>query len=109
MPKKNSEPMWCVVMFDLPVGTKKQRSEANRFRNHLFDLGLCRAQFSVYVQYLPLGARLHILAKGIKAELPHGGDVRILAVTDTQWSKTIRYSNADETKAEETPSQLVIF
>ena len=39
MPKKNSEPMWCVVMFDLPVGTKKQRSEANRFRNHLFDLG----------------------------------------------------------------------
>ena len=43
MPKKNSEPMWCVVMFDLPVGTKKQRSEANRFRNHLFDLGFCRA------------------------------------------------------------------
>ena len=39
MPKKNSEPMWCVVMFDLSVGTKKQRSEANRFRNHLFDLG----------------------------------------------------------------------
>jgi len=72
-------------------------------------LGFCRAQFSVYVQYLPLGAQLHILAKGIKAELPHGGDVRILAVTDTQWSKTIRYSNADETKPEETPSQLMIF
>jgi len=56
-----------------------------------------------------LGARLHILAKGIKAELPHGGDVRILAVTNTQWSKTIRYSNTSEAKPEETPSQLVIF
>jgi hypothetical protein len=56
-----------------------------------------------------LEIRLHILAKSIKAELPHSGDVRILAVTDTQWSKTIRYSNAGETKAEETPSQLMIF
>ena len=109
MLKKHSEPMWCVVMFDLPVGTKKQRSEANRVRNHLFDLDFCRAQFSVYVQYLPLGVRLHILAKSIKTELPHGGDVRILAVTDTQWSKTIRYSNTSEAKPEETPSQLVIF
>lgn len=109
MPKKGEDAVWCVVMFDLPVGTKRQRTEATRFRNQLLDLGFGRAQFSVYVQYLPLAARLHTLAKNIKSELPNGGDVRILSVTDNQWAKTIRYSNSAETKAEETPSQLMIF
>lgn len=44
------DPMWCVVMFDLPVGTKKQRREATRFRNLLLDEGYWRAQYSVYVR-----------------------------------------------------------
>ncbi len=109
MPKKGADPVWCVVMFDLPVGSKKERKEATRFRNQLLDLGFGRAQFSVYVQYLPLAARLTPLVKTIKTELPAGGDIRILCVTDHQWAKTIRFSNAAESKPEEEPPQLVIF
>jgi hypothetical protein len=96
-------------MFDLPVGSNKERKEATRFRNQLLDLGFGRAQFSVYVQYLPLAARLTPLVKTIKTELPEGGDIRILCVTDHQWAKTIRFSNAAESKPEEEPPQLVIF
>ncbi|WP_268750364.1 CRISPR-associated endonuclease Cas2, partial [Corynebacterium argentoratense] len=44
-----------MVLFDLPVKTKRQMSEANRFRNELLDLGYQRLQLSVYVQYLPSG------------------------------------------------------
>ena len=33
------DPVWCVVMFDLPVATKKQRKEATRFRHLLLDEG----------------------------------------------------------------------
>lgn len=109
MPKKGSAPVWCVVMFDLPVGTKSQRREATRFRNQLLDLGFARAQFSVYVQYLPLATRVSNIAKTIKSDLPQGGDVRILSVTDTQWAKTIRFSNAVEENTEEKPGQLTIF
>ena len=109
MPKLGSDPMWCVVMFDLPVKTKKQRSDATRFRNGLLDLGFCMAQFSVYVQYLPLAARLTNVVKAVKKNLPPGGDVRIVSVTDQQWSKAIRFSNASETNNEETPTQLSIF
>ncbi len=101
--------MWCVVMFDLPVKTKNQRREANRFRNRLFDLGFCRAQFSVYVQYFPLAARLSTIVKQVKGELPAGGEVRILSVTDQQWAKAIRFSNHKEQAVEEIPSQLTIF
>ncbi|WP_151529578.1 MULTISPECIES: CRISPR-associated endonuclease Cas2 [Corynebacterium] len=109
MPAKDSEPVWCVVMFDLPVKTKNQRREANRFRNRLFDLGFCRAQFSVYVQYFPLAARLSTIVKQVKGELPAGGEVRILSVTDQQWAKAIRFSNHKEQAVEEIPSQLTIF
>ncbi|WP_257159619.1 CRISPR-associated endonuclease Cas2 [Corynebacterium cystitidis] len=101
--------MWCVVMFDLPVGTKAERSEATRFRSHLLDLGFCRAQFSVYVQYFPLASRIATVVKAIKANLPVGGDIRILSVTDTQWSKTIRFSNSKEAETESKPTQLSIF
>nr|WP_255550209.1 CRISPR-associated endonuclease Cas2 [Corynebacterium sp. TAE3-ERU2] len=96
-------------MFDLPVKTKNQRREANRFRNRLFDLGFCRAQYSVYVQYFPLAARLSTIVKQVKGELPAGGEVRILSVTDQQWAKAIRFSNHKEQAVEEIPSQLTIF
>lgn len=31
--------MWLIVMFDLPVQTKKDRKLASKFRNDLLDLG----------------------------------------------------------------------
>lgn len=101
--------MWCVVMFDLPVKTKSQCKEANRFRNHLLDLGFCRSQLSVYVQYFPLASRIASTVKQIKAELPDGGDIRIVSITDIQWAKAIRFSKSEPTQIEEKPAQLLIF
>lgn len=109
MPAKDSEPLWCVVMFDLPVKTKKQTSEANKFRNQLLDLGFCRSQLSVYVQYFPLSSRIASTVKQIKAHLPEGGDIRIISITDNQWAKAIRFSKAETAEVEDKPSQLVIF
>lgn len=109
MPKKGSDPVWCVVMFDLPVKTNKQRNLANGFRNQLLDLGFVRVQLSVYAQYLPLAARVSRIVGQIKRELPPGGDIRVINITDIQWSKAIRFSNAVERDVEEAPSQLLIF
>lgn len=109
MPKKGSDPVWCVVMFDLPVKTKNQRNLANGFRNQLLDLGFVRVQLSVYAQYLPLAARVSRIVGQIKRNLPPGGDVRVISITDTQWSKAVRFSNAVEQSAEEAPAQLSIF
>ncbi|MGV0426232.1 CRISPR-associated endonuclease Cas2 [Corynebacterium pyruviciproducens] len=109
MPTTGSEPVWCVVMFDLPVGTKLERRASTQFRNSLLDLGFCRAQFSVYVQYFPLASRISSVVKDLKTCLPAGGDIRILSVTDNQWAKTIRFSNSKAAEPEEKPSQLSIF
>ena len=46
-----AEPMWLLVMFDLPVKTKGQRKLANGYRHSLLDMGFDRLQLSVYCKY----------------------------------------------------------
>ena len=101
--------MWCLVMFDLPVETKKQRREATRFRNDLLDWGFCMVQFSVYVKYWPTGGQDHATLRAIKTHLPEGGQVRVLALTDRQWATGLRFDNAKPRKAAGAPEQLMIF
>lgn len=43
--------MWIMTLFDLPVGTKKERKAATAFRNFLLDQGFEMAQFSVYMRF----------------------------------------------------------
>lgn len=103
------DPMWCVVMFDLPVGTKKQRREATRFRNLLLDEGYWRAQYSVYVRYSPTVAGEARRVGTIKSNLPAGGEVRMLYVTDREWARTLCFRNEAPVEVEEKPQQLMIF
>ena len=43
--------MWMVVLFDLPVGTKKERKAATKFRKFLLDQGFEMSQYSVYMRF----------------------------------------------------------
>ncbi len=43
--------MWVVVMFDLPVDTKKARREYTRFRKKLLRDGFMMLQYSVYARH----------------------------------------------------------
>lgn len=109
MPAKGKDPVWCLVMFDLPVKTKKQRSEASRFRNELLDLGFCMTQFSVYVQYLPMANRIGVIVKNLKLKLPEGGDIGIFCLTDRQWANAYRFSSRNAISCEDRPQQLTLF
>lgn len=103
------DPMWCIAMFDLPVQTKKQRGEATRFRNLLLDEGFWRVQYSVYVRYAPTVAGETRRIKTVKSNLPDGGEVRIVYVTDREWSQGLRFVNEVSTKPDSEPQQLLIF
>lgn len=103
------DPMWCLVLFDLPVTTVKERREAHKFRYYLLDHGFVMVQFSVYVKYWPTGGIHYSSINGIKGNLPAGGQVRIVFVTDRQWSSALCFENEVEQKKEETPQQLLIF
>ena len=82
--KKDDESggMWCLVMFDLPVGTKTERREATQFRNMLLDMGYMMVQFSIYVRYTPTQSGNRSTVRMIKEHLPAGGKVRIDTVSN---------------------------
>lgn len=103
------DPMWCLVMFDLPTKTAAQRREYSQFRNLLLDNGFTRVQYSVYARYSPSGILSNRIVESLKAWLPPGGEVRALHVTDRQWASTYRFFNAAEVKPENEPEQLAFF
>lgn len=81
--------MWMIVMFDLPVGTPKERKAATRFRNDLLELGFQMAQFSVY--YRLAGTRDYadgLLGK-VEACVPENGMINILTITDKQYENMV--------------------
>lgn len=101
--------MWVVVMFDLPTKTAEERKQYSQFRNLLLDNGFVMVQYSVYVRYSPSGVLSQSFVSTIKAGVPNGGEIRILHVTDNEWSHTIRFTNAKPRNAEKQPEQLAFF
>ncbi|MGI5846822.1 MAG: CRISPR-associated endonuclease Cas2 [Candidatus Cryptobacteroides sp.] len=78
--------MWVLVLFDLPVTTKKEIKAANSFRKSLIEYGFTMFQFSIYLRHCPSkeNAEMHIMR--VKRCLPEKGKVGILYVTDKQFS-----------------------
>lgn len=85
---------WFLVMFDLPVGTKKERRIATRFRNTLLDNGYLMLQFSVYARCAVTIERRESLVRELKKIAPGTGHIHCLFITDAQWkhSTVIRAS-----------------
>jgi CRISPR-associated protein Cas2 len=103
------EDVWLIVMFDLPVDTAQARREATSFRKSLIDMGFSMAQFSVYTKYTPTLAQTRFFLTAVKAAIPPRGGVRVLKVTDRQYSTMIRYENSFIRKPEQGPEQLGLF
>lgn len=103
------DPMWCVVMFDLPTKTAENRRKYTSFRNLLLDNGFVRTQYSIYAKYSPSGVLSSRTVALIKSGVPPQGEIRILHVSDKQWANTIRFFNAIEETTREEPEQLMFF
>lgn len=96
-------------MFDLPVKTKTQRRNANNYRKLLIDLGWSREQYSVYVRYVPTGVSVVPEILKMRNQIPLQGKVEIVAITDRQWSKALRFINAQEDEDRDPPDLLTLF
>lgn len=104
-----ADPVWLMVMFDLPVKTKAAQRAANQYRNALLDLGFERVQLSVYAKYFLNATGTARTISQVKAAIPANGVVRILRISDAVWSSAIRYENAVSVDVEPAPAQLELF
>ena len=78
--------MRILVMFDLPVGTKKERREATQFRNYLLNEGYVMMQFSVYCRICNGYDMVKKYERKIERHLPNKGSVRMVSLTEKQYS-----------------------
>ena len=101
--------MWLVVLFDLPVKTKRDRRRYTRFRQALKKDGFNRLQFSVYARSCPSEENTRVHLKRVKELLPPRGQVRVLTFTDKQFGRQQVFWGRKLEKTETPPNQLELF
>lgn len=101
--------MWIFVFFDLPTKTKKERKRYTEFRRFLLKDGFIMMQFSVYSRICKGDDSVLTHKKRVKEHLPAKGNIRMLSITDLQYSKmeTLVGEKKEEEKLEK--KQLLLF
>jgi CRISPR-associated protein Cas2 len=79
--------MWVLVMFDLPVDTKKARRAYTQFRKGLLKDGFTKMQFSVYIRHCASEENTEVHTQRVQWMVPDDGEVRILNITDKQFER----------------------
>ena len=101
--------MWVFVLFDLPVGTKKERKAATKFRHTLLDFGFEMSQFSVYLKFCAGKEQAEALARQVEAEMPPSGKVHMVYITDKQYENIRTYRGRKREPSPKMPNQLALF
>lgn len=101
--------MWIVVMFDLPVDDKAARRAYTDFRKGLLEDGFLMMQYSVYMRHCPSVENAEVHANRIRASLPDDGEVRVMTITDKQFSRIQVFHGRIRKTVEKAPEQLTLF
>ncbi len=101
--------MWMIVIFDLPVVTKKERKAATKFRKFLLDQGFSMSQFSVYMRFCGGKDQAEAHIRRVERSLPKTGLIQILHITDKQYETIISFDGRKRAPKNENPQQYVLF
>jgi CRISPR-associated protein Cas2 len=101
--------MWIFVLFDLPVGTKKERKAATKFRHALLDLGFEMSQFSVYLKFTAGKEQAEALERQVEVAMPPSGKVHVVQITDKQYENIRTYRGKKREPSPKNPNQLALF
>ena len=101
--------MWLFILFDLPMKNKQERRAYSIFRKELIREGFSQLQYSVYARYFDCADASNRETSLIQNMLPSHGQVRILAVTDTQFGKMKVFHGKKRSNTEKPPDQFLLF
>lgn len=102
--------MRAMVIFDLPVVTKKERKLATSFRKFLLDDGFEMLQYSVYTRLCADRDNAATHLERVKKAAPDDGSIRMLMLTENQFVNMCVVAgekSAQERKNQ--PQQLAFF
>ena len=101
--------MWVLVLFDIPVETKKQRKAAAKFRKQLVQDGFSMFQFSIYMRNCPSRENADVHIKRVKTMLPEYGHIGVLKITDKQFGMMELFYSKKPAEKPEIVQQLQLF
>jgi len=101
--------MWVIVLFDLPTDTKSARRQYTQFRKRLLKDGFRMMQYSVYMRHSASDENAQVHIDRVTSGLPPDGEVRIIKITDKQFSKTQVFYGKKRKTIESAPEQLMFF
>lgn len=101
--------MWMIVLFDLPVLTRKERKAATGFRHFLLDQGFAMAQFSVYMRHVVGKEQSETLTRRIEKAVPATGKVHIVYLTDKQYENIVCFDGRTREPGRKNPEQYLLF
>lgn len=101
--------MWLMVLFDLPVDSKQARKQYGQFRKTLLRDGFIMLQYSVYARYCMSEEASLTYRQAVRDALPPEGHVRLISVTERQYSKMEVFWGKKREPSEDPPSQLMLF
>jgi CRISPR-associated protein Cas2 len=101
--------MWVLVMFDLPVDTKKAKKDYRIFREFLIEYGFFMMQYSVYARHAPSSESADVHEERVRKALPPDGEVRMIRFTDKQFQRMKVYMGKMRGPTEKTPEQISFF
>lgn len=78
--------MRLLCMFDLPMDTADEKRAYRNFRRDLMKEGFIMIQYSVYARVCPSREYANRLEKRVQKFVPAEGNVRLLCVTEKQYS-----------------------
>lgn len=81
--------MRMLCMFDLPVETDMEKRAYRIFRKNLIKEGFTMVQYSIYVRICPSREYAKRLEMRIRKITPPEGNVRLLCVTEKQYSEMV--------------------
>ena len=101
--------MWMMVLFDLPVLTKRERKDAADFRKFLLDQGFEMCQLSVYMRFCAGKEQAQVHTRRIQSALPVSGNVQIVYFTDKQYENIVSFRGTAREATRKNPQQYTLF
>ncbi|WP_247883768.1 CRISPR-associated endonuclease Cas2 [Azospirillum sp. B21] len=98
-----------MVLFDLPVLTKRERKAATTFRKFLLDQGFEMSQFSVYLRHCIGKEQSEALTRRIEKAVPPTGKVHIVFITEKQYETIVCFDGRVRQPSRKNPEQYVLF
>ncbi len=99
--------MRMIIFFDLPTLTNKDLAEYRMFRKFLLKNGFIMMQESVYSRLVANSNSSALLKKQIIKNLPKGGNIQLLQITEKQYTEIEHLRGKIQTNVIESTQRII--